>query len=106
MLTFIEAKQAVETHSYIVGTQIKKGLRIFGTVESLIIAPFDGINQHRFLREYKQSRNAEKALQTYSGHLFTVLLVVAPIATQELHTMELDQYLRSHEHKEQLASLS
>lgn len=106
MLTFVEAKQEVDAHSYIVGTQIKKGLRIFGTVESLIIAPFDGINQHRFLRDYKQSRNAEEALQSYSGHLYTVLLVVAPIATQELHTIELDQHLRSHEHKAQLASLS
>jgi hypothetical protein len=106
MLTFKEAKQELDEHSYIVGTQIKKGLRIFGTVESLIIAPFDGINQHRFLRDYKQCRNAEKALQSYSGHLFTVLLVVAPVATQELHTIELEQYLKSHEQKQQLASLS
>jgi hypothetical protein len=106
MLTFIEAKQEVDRHSYIVGTHIRKGQRIFGTVERLIIAPFDGINQHRFLQEYKQSKNAEKALQSYSGHLFTVLLVVAPVATQELHTIELEQHLKSHEHKDQLALLS
>lgn len=107
MYTFHEAQEFCAAHGYVVGRQIKKGLRIFGTVEALLLAPMDGINQHRFLRAYKETRNAKKALQFYDGTLYTVLACVVPVANkQDFYTVELEHYLASESMPERQLSLS
>jgi hypothetical protein len=99
MFTYDEAAVTCQEHSFLVGTQITKGFRVTGTIEAVVPAPLDGINQHRFLKEYKEHRNATKALNVYQGYLYTVLLVGCSIRnSKEVFTMELDKYLAEHLH--------
>jgi hypothetical protein len=93
MYTYDQAQQALKEHQYLIGSQIRTGWRIKGIVEGIIIAPFDGINQYRFLKEYKSTGNALKALKFYKGVLHTVLLVIrSRQCTTDLYTIDLERY--------------
>lgn len=94
MFNYDQAVRACREHRFLVGSQISKGFRITGMIEEVIVAPLDGISQYRFLKEYKQSRNAEQALQVYKGDLYTVLLIgSSPGNRKDIITIELDRFL-------------
>jgi hypothetical protein len=96
MLFYEEARTACAAQQFLIGNRISRQLRIIGEIVAVVVAPFDGINQHRFLQRYRQSKDAEEALSCYNGHLYTILLVISPVASpSQWFTMELDQYLNA-----------
>ena len=97
MLQYEQAQATCDEHSYLIGEKIKNGIRVTGEVTRVIIAPFDGISQHRFLKEYMRTQDEHQALKQYKGSLFTILLVVKPIVNPtQLFTLELDAFMRQY----------
>lgn len=101
MFTKEQANLECAQYRYLIGNHISKGLRITGVIEEVIVAPLDGINQHKFLNEYKKSGDAQTALQSYKGNLFTVLLTArSRVNKNEVFTLELERYLADHPEQE------
>lgn len=93
MYTYDQAREACKEHQHLLGSQIRTGWRIKGVVEGVIVAPFDGINQYRFMKEYRSSGNAAKALKFYRGVLHTVLLVIrSRQCANDVYTIDLEKY--------------
>lgn len=94
MYTLDQAQEACKEHEHLIGSPIKKGWRITGVIEAVIVAPLDGINQYKFLKEYRDSGNAKRSLKFYTGILHTVLLVIRSIQCKnDLFTITLEKYL-------------
>ena len=93
MYTYDQAQEACKEHLHLIGSQISTGWRIKGVVEGVIVAPFDGINQYKFMKEYRSSGNAIKALKFYRGVLHTVLLVIrSRQCANDVYTIDLEKY--------------
>lgn len=94
MLHYDQAQALCAEHGYLIGTQIKKGWKITGIIDRIIVAPLDGVSQYRFLKEYKISGNAAKAIKFYQGNFYSVLLVVRSVISKTQYTtMDLDAYM-------------
>jgi hypothetical protein len=103
MQTYDQAQYDCKVYSYLIGKQVKKGWRITGTIQDIIIAPLDGINQYRFLKLYKETRDVKKSLQFYKGELYTVLVVMRSVLNpHELITVNLDRFLRENQEMDQV----
>jgi hypothetical protein len=97
MYTYDQAQDACKEHKYLIGSQLRRGWRIIGTIEGVVVAPLDGINQYKFLKEYKSTGNAGKSLKFYKGVLHTVLLVVrSQQCSTEVFTLNLETYMEQH----------
>jgi hypothetical protein len=98
MFLYDQAQQACKEHHYLIGSQISKGWRIMGVIENIVIVPLDGINQYRFLKEYKQTKNAEQSLKFYTGELYNVLLIgKSYLNPTDMITIPLEKYLSEHQ---------
>jgi len=94
MLTKEQAVATCRDYRYLIGNQIRNGSRITGVIEDLVVAPLDGVNQHRFLNGYKKTQDAGRAISFYEGKLFTVLLVVRSVLLRnEISAVDLERYL-------------
>ena len=97
MYTYDQARQACKDYKYLIGNQLRRGWRNIGFVDALVVAPLDGINQHKFLKEYKSTGDAAKSLKFYRGLLHTVLLVVrSQQCSTEVFTINLETYVEEH----------
>ena len=71
MYTYDQALEACKEHRHLVGSQLRRGWRNIGTIEGVVVAPLDGINQYKFLKD-RALQGAERKANPLGGLAFFV----------------------------------
>lgn len=72
-----EASEICEDFEDLIDTEFKISASPLLLVEDVVIAPFSEADKRIFINSYSDSRNAENALNQYTGSNYDVLLITS-----------------------------
>jgi hypothetical protein len=94
LLSLKQAQIVCADYQHLIGNQIKKGWKTIAIIEEILVVPFDDFNKHRFLEEYKKTKNYNRALDFYTGKIYDLLIIGKPILNpRDVYTCDLRKYL-------------
>jgi hypothetical protein len=93
--TAVEAEAACARYQYLVGKTLICEYTDFCLIDAIVVAPFPDVDKFRFAIDYINTHDAPKALATYSGSQYDVLVFGSSIANPEAVLYEsLSDYLK------------
>jgi hypothetical protein len=98
-LTLEEAINLSRKYNFLSGQLFDKESLGKGIIDIVTPAPFEESKQWLFAQYYRETRDARKALQFYSGNSYSVVVLSIPILRKRaILYKEIDEFLKDNQH--------